>query len=67
MMVEMLNQVTNLTHELENCGYHPIQIKAIIREAIDQPPDNASREDLAQLISELESYIQFARKCKACR
>ncbi len=66
-MVEMLNQVTSLTHELENCGYHPIQIKAIIRDVIEQPPDKASREDLEQLISELNGYIQFARKCKACR
>jgi len=66
-MVEKLTQVHSLTNELQNCGYHPFQIKAIIRDTIDHAPDNATQLELTLLISALENYIKFARKCKACR
>ncbi|MHC1746124.1 MAG: hypothetical protein AB9895_03270 [Negativicutes bacterium] len=66
-MVEKLSQVCNLTNELQNCGYHPFQIKAIIRDTIDHSIDNATQQELAVLISTLENYIKFAQKCKACR
>jgi len=66
-MVEKLSQVSNLTNELQHCGYHPFQIKAIIKETIDHSPDNATQQELAMLISTLENYIKFAQKCKVCR
>lgn len=66
-MVEKLSQVSELTNELQSCGYHPFQIKAIIRDTIDHSVDNATAQELAVLISTLENYIKFAHKCKVCR
>ncbi len=66
-MVEKLAQVNALTNDLQNCGYHPFQIKAIIKDTIDHSIERATAQELTALILTLENYISFAKKCKNCR
>lgn len=63
-MVEKLEQVRELTSELHSCGYHSFQVKNIIKDTIDTSLDKATEQELDLLISTLNDYISFAKKCK---
>ncbi len=56
--IEKLNQI------LLSCGYHPEQIKQIITEALESAPVTTDSSREQWIIEALESYVEFATKCK---
>jgi hypothetical protein len=59
-----IKQIEELKHQLHTLGYYSFQVDNLIRDAVHTSNlERLSTEELSRLQTELENYIEFARKC----
>ncbi|WP_371370713.1 hypothetical protein [Sporomusa aerivorans] len=62
----MDSRINSLIEELADIGYLPHQLNTILEEAIDKGNlENMSQSQIEHVVSYLNEYIAFARKCKS--
>lgn len=64
--MERLEHIRDLLEQLRVLGYHSLQIKQIVADAIGMAEmDSLPPKEQEQLVKALEEYVAFARKCRS--